>query len=53
MSDLLAPLYLIIKNEADTFFCFTKLMAQLKDAYISTLDFTNTGIRGLLLKFET
>lgn len=28
-------------------------MAQLKDAYISTLDFTNTGIRGLLLKFET
>ncbi|CAD8116433.1 unnamed protein product [Paramecium sonneborni] len=53
MSDLLAPLYLIIKNEADTFFCFTKIMAQLKDAYISTLDFTNTGIRGLLLKFET
>ncbi|CAD8198482.1 unnamed protein product [Paramecium pentaurelia] len=52
MSDLLAPLYLIIKNEADTFFCFTKIMAQLKDAYISTLDFTNTGIRGLLLKFE-
>ncbi|CAK92768.1 unnamed protein product (macronuclear) [Paramecium tetraurelia] len=53
MSDLLAPLYLIIKNEADTFFCFTKIMAQLKDAYISTLDFTSTGIRGLLLKFET
>ncbi|CAD8208010.1 unnamed protein product [Paramecium octaurelia] len=52
MSDLLAPLYLIIKNEADTFFCFTKIMAQLKDAYISTLDFTKTGIRGLLLKFE-
>ncbi|CAK61440.1 unnamed protein product (macronuclear) [Paramecium tetraurelia] len=52
MSDLLAPLYLIIKNETDTFFCFTKIMAQIKDAYISTLDFTNTGIRGLLLKFE-
>ena len=37
--------------EADTFFCFTNLMSDLRDFFIKTLDEAESGINALMTKF--
>lgn len=67
MNEILAPLYYIFKNdphplfsdsfESDAFFCFTMLMGELKDAFIRSLDESESGIKarvmGLNLMLKT
>ena len=38
--------------ESDLFFCFSNLMAELKDGFIRDLDKENTGINGKCKNFE-
>ena len=37
--------------EADCFFCFTNLMADIRDFFIKTLDEAESGINGMMLRF--
>lgn len=54
MNELCAPLYHLfatdplhcIHAEADTFFCFSLLMVDMRDAFIATLDHTDAGMLG-------
>ena len=39
--------------EADTFFCFTNLMSDIRDFFIKTLDEAESGINGMMQKFMT
>jgi len=39
--------------EADTLFCFTHLMSQLRDVFIERMDATDTGIEGRIQQLET
>lgn len=57
MNELVGTLYYVFANEnveqswrdfaeADTFFCFSSIMADFRDLYISKMDNTQTGING-------
>lgn len=37
--------------ESDLFFCFTKVMSDLRDGFIRTMDSEETGINGRIHKF--
>ncbi len=37
--------------EADCFFCFTNLMSDIRDFFIKTLDKTESGISGIMVRF--
>ena len=37
--------------EADTFFCFTNLMSDIRDFFIKTLDEAESGINGMMQRF--
>lgn len=49
--DLSFYIQLIEYAEADCFFCFTNLMADIRDFFIKTLDEAETGINGLMIRF--
>lgn len=58
MNEILAILYFCFyqdKNdlyfESDLFFCFTKIMSDLRDGFIRTMDAEETGINGKINKF--
>lgn len=58
MNEILAILYYCFyqdKNdpyfESDLFFCFTKVMSDLRDGFIRTMDAEETGINGKINKF--
>lgn len=38
--------------EADAFFCFTNLMSEIRDNFCKTLDKSDTGIGGTMLKLN-
>jgi len=54
MNEILAPIYYVFANdpnkefseyaEADSFYCFMKLMNHLKDNFIKSLDSSSSGI---------
>ncbi|XP_033096948.1 TBC1 domain family member 13-like [Anneissia japonica] len=54
MNEIIGPIYYIFATdpdveweehaEADTFFCFTNLMSEIRDTFIKTLDHTSVGI---------
>ncbi len=59
MNEILAPLFYVMKTnengplfqghaEADTFFCFSNLMSEIRDMFIGSLDSEDTGIKGRL-----
>jgi hypothetical protein len=37
--------------ESDLFFCFTNLMAEIRDGFCRTLDSEETGIKGKIEKY--
>ena len=60
MNEVLAPLYYCFWNsslafghffESDLFFCFTKVMSDLRDGFIRTMDSEENGINGRIHKF--
>jgi len=58
MNEIIGPIYYVLASdprqawrehaEADCFFCFTSLMADIRDFFIKTLDHTATGIRAVM-----
>lgn len=56
MNEILAPIYYCFAHdrhpeftesvEADSFYCFTSIMSELRDAFVKTLDNSKTGIQG-------
>lgn len=58
MNEILAPIYYIFANdphpsfsqyvEHDSFFCFTNLMAEIRDIFVQSLDQSELGIKGQL-----
>ncbi len=58
MNEILAPLYYCFANdphpefnqhaEADSFYCFCKIMGDLKDNFIESMDKTSLGIKANL-----
>jgi hypothetical protein len=38
--------------ESDLFFCFTNLMAEIRDGFLRTMDSEHTGINGKIKNFE-
>ncbi|QQP35247.1 TBC1 domain family member 13 [Caligus rogercresseyi] len=60
MNEIIGPIYYVFASdpnpewtkyaEADTFFCFTNLMSDIRDFFIKTLDESETGINGMMLK---
>ena len=38
--------------EADCFFCFTNLMADIRDFFIKTLDDSATGIQAMMIRLN-
>ena len=62
MNEILATLYYCFYEsapqhaeyfESDLFFCFTKVMSDMRDGFIRTLDNEETGINGKIAKFTT
>jgi len=63
MNEILGPLYYIFASdpvrdfqenaEADTFFCFTNLMSEIRDNFCKTLDKSSIGITGLISKLNS
>jgi len=63
MNEILGPIYYIFatdpdiefknNSEADTFFCFTNLMSEIRDNFCKSLDKSTLGIMGLINKFNT
>jgi len=60
MNELCAPIYFLFAQdrvdgganvEADAFFCFSLLMANMRDAFMQNLDSTESGLLGLLDQF--
>jgi len=62
MNELVGTLYYVFANdqnddswvssvEADTFFCFSLLMSEIRDMYIHNMDNTSTGISGRIQRF--
>mmetsp|Transcript_106762 Transcript_106762/g.300107 ORF Transcript_106762/g.300107 Transcript_106762/m.300107 type:complete len:485 (-) Transcript_106762:55-1509(-) len=60
MNELCAPLYYLFaqdplqnKNvEADTFFCFSLVMADMRDSFVQSLDQTDSGMIGRIEQFD-
>mmetsp|Transcript_13425 Transcript_13425/g.38156 ORF Transcript_13425/g.38156 Transcript_13425/m.38156 type:complete len:210 (+) Transcript_13425:1297-1926(+) len=62
MNELCAPLYFLFAQdplgggwaeaEADTFFCFSLLMAGMRDAFVKSLDHEETGLIGRIEHFS-
>jgi len=62
MNEILAPIYYVIATdpdldfsfwaEPDSFFCFSSLMAEIRDRFIKSLDNTQTGVFSLLADFQ-
>ena len=62
MNELLAPIYYLFAHdpnprfahslEADTFYCFSLLMAEMKEVFVKNLDETSVGINAKLVNFE-
>eukprot|EP00474_Spongospora_subterranea_P004129 CRZ04587.1 hypothetical protein [Spongospora subterranea] len=62
MNELLAPLYYVFAQdpdpmhrahcEADAFFCFTAIMAELKDRFIASLDSSDSGLSSCIDEFR-
>ena len=62
LNEILAPIYYCFGNdsntyfsmgaEADTFFCFEKLMEEIKNMYIKSLDESDVGIDSILNKLR-
>ncbi|XP_078493741.1 TBC1 domain family member 13 [Ciona intestinalis] len=60
MNEIIGPLYYTLASdpnmdwrehaEADTFFCFTNLMAEIRDNFIKSLDTSASGIEGSMNK---
>ncbi|XP_046650063.1 TBC1 domain family member 13-like [Daphnia pulicaria] len=58
MNEIIGPIYYLFATdadsdwreyaEADTFFCFTGLMSEIRDFFIKTLDESEMGINGLM-----
>lgn len=56
MNEIVATLYFVLATEgneewhqhceADTFFCFTNLMAEIRDVFIQSLDDSESGLHG-------
>merc|ERR1711884_126854 len=62
MNEICGVIYYVLANqdnpmelrehaEADCFFCFTNLMSDIRDFFIKTLDKTETGITGIMVRF--
>lgn len=62
MNEILAPIYYCFAQdphpefkdfvEADAFYCFMGLMAEIRDSFVKAMDQTNSGIHGQLLKLN-
>ncbi|CAJ1345835.1 unnamed protein product, partial [Effrenium voratum] len=60
MNELCAPLYYLFAQdplhcrhaEADTFFCFSLLMSDMRDAFVKTMDNEEGGMMGRIDKFS-
>ncbi|CAG0889196.1 unnamed protein product [Darwinula stevensoni] len=62
MNEIMGPIYYTLASdpdrdwrehaESDSFFCFTNLMAEIRDFFIKTLDDSASGIHGLMSKIE-
>lgn len=51
IESLLTTTFLLTEHaEADTFFCFTGLMSEIRDFFIKTLDESEMGINGLMTR---
>lgn len=60
MNEILGPIYYVLatdpdpkyhrRAEADAFWCFTALMAELRDVFIKTLDDSSTGVGALMAR---
>lgn len=60
MNEIIGPIYYVFASdpnhefkehaEADSFFCFTLLMSEIRDFFIKTLDDTETGIKNMMEK---
>jgi hypothetical protein len=63
MNEIIGPIYYVLASdraaewkgyaEADCFFCFTNLMADIRDFFIKTLDDSPTGIREMMLRLDS
>lgn len=62
MNEIVATLFFVMGNdpheewsrhaEADTFFCFTNLMAEIRDVFIQSLDESESGLQGKMEAFS-
>lgn len=62
MNEIVATLYFVLATdtdeewsehcEADTFFCFTNLMSEIRDVFISSLDDSESGLHGKMEAFS-
>lgn len=62
MNEIVATLYFVLATEgdeqwqrhceADTFFCFTNLMAEIRDVFIQSLDDSESGLSGKMEAFS-
>lgn len=58
MNEIIGPIYYVMASdpnaefrefaEADSFFCFTALMGEMKDFFIKTLDDSDSGIKSMM-----
>lgn len=63
MNEIVATLFFVLASddneewrqhcEADTFFCFTNLMAEIRDVFIQSLDESESGLHGKMQAFST
>jgi len=63
MNEIIGPIYYVFASdsnpewrenaEADSFFCFTNLMSDIRDFFIKTLDDSPTGIRMMMMRLES
>lgn len=61
MNDLCAPLYYLFAQdpvnsddaEADTFFCFSLMMIDMRDSFVDALDHTEDGLLGQISRFSS
>lgn len=62
MNEIIGPIYYAFASdpdsawrehaEADCFFCFTNLMAEIRDFFIKSLDEAECGIKGMMIKLS-
>merc|ERR1719272_2670398 len=61
MNELCVPLYYLFvrdplnseRAEADTFFCFSLLMSDMRDAFVKSLDHEENGMFGRVHRFDS